>query len=86
MYRGGGCGCPNSCNISRITFASWAFKNSAPSSASAADAATNFSIEHVIIMFPLRKIGSPSFGKLPRKKYPPALLLAFVALNYDASK
>ena len=82
----GGCGCPSSCSISLITFASWAFKNSAPSSASAADAATSFSIKQVIIILPFKTMGSPSFGKLPRKKYPPARLLALAAVKYDASE
>ena len=82
----GGCGCPNSFNISLMTFASWALRNRAPSSASAADAATSFSIEHVVKIFPFNLIGSPSFGKLHKKKYPPALLRALAAVKYDASE
>ena len=37
-----GCGCPSSARTSRNTFASCAFRKSAPSSASAVDAATSF--------------------------------------------
>ena len=43
----GGCGCPSSARTSRKTFASCAFRKSAPSSASAADAATSLSMVHV---------------------------------------
>ena len=71
----GGCGCPSLCKIWRITLASWAFRNSAPSSASAADAATTFKMVQVIMILPLRKIGRPCFGKLSRGKYLPTLLL-----------
>ena len=69
-----------------MTFASCAFKNNAPNSASAADAATSFKMEHVVRIFPFNLIGSLSLGKLPRKKYPPALLRALAAVKYDASE
>jgi hypothetical protein len=50
--------------------ASFVFTNSAPSSASAADAATIFKVEHVIAMLPLSWIGSPSQDVLPMKNIP----------------
>ena len=53
----GGWGCPNSCSVKHITFACLVFNNSAPSSASAADAATHFKIEHMTCMAPLSLIG-----------------------------
>ena len=82
----GGWGWPNSFSINRMTFASCAFKNNAPNSASAADAATSFKMEHVVRIFPFSLIGSLSLSKLPRKKYPPALLRARAAVKYDAPK
>ena len=74
-----GCGWPNSVSIRRTTLASWALRNRAPSSALAAEAATSFRIEQVIMMLPLSLIGSPSVCKLQRKKNPPAQLGAFAA-------
>ena len=68
----GGCGYPNSSNVNCRIFASFAFKKSAPSSASAADAATFFSMEDVTCIEPLRNIGWLSFGLFSRKRYPPA--------------
>ena len=70
----GGCGCPSSSKVSRKIFASCAFKNSAPSSASAADAATHFSTVARERMAPFNLMGSPSRGNEPRKKCPPARL------------
>jgi hypothetical protein len=64
----GGCGWPSLARISRKTFASCAFKKSAPSSASAAEAAMSLRMVHVTWIAPLSLIGSPSGGKLPRKK------------------
>ena len=81
-----GCGWPNSCNVSRSIFACCALRNSAPNSASAADATTSFRMEHVMCIFPFRRIGCLFLGRLPRKKYPPARLLAFPADKYDASE
>ena len=40
----GGCSCPSSSRISQIVLPSWQFTKRAPSSASAADATTNFNI------------------------------------------
>ena len=64
-----------------MTLASCALRNSAPSSASAADAATSLRIVQVMWIAPLMMIGSASRGMLPRKKYPPARLLALGALR-----
>ena len=44
----GGCGCPSSNSVKRMILASCVFKNNAPNSASAADAATNLRIAHVM--------------------------------------
>jgi len=49
----------------------------APSSASAADDATNFRKVHKVSIAPLIFIGDPSFGSHPKKKYPAALLRVF---------
>ncbi len=54
--------------------ASCALRNSAPSSASVADAATSLRMVQVILIAPLMMIGLASHGKLPRKKYPPAMV------------
>ena len=64
----GGSGCPNYCNVQHINFACLVFKNSDPSSASAADAETHFEIEHMTCMAPLSLIGCPSIGIFPREK------------------
>ena len=76
----GGWGCPSSANVRRRTLASCAFRKRAPNSASAANAATSLSMVHVIWMAPFNLMGSPSQGRLPRKKYPPGL----EADRYDA--
>ena len=59
---------------------------SAPNSASAAEAATSFSIVHVMATLPLSLIFSPLRGTLPRKKYPPSLLLPRYAVSYESSE
>ena len=82
----GGCECPSSCNVNRSIFASRALRKSAPSSASAADAATSFRMAHVMCMLPLRRMGLFASGRLPRKKYPPARLRALPADRYEASE
>ena len=64
----GGCVCPSSLRIRRMTLASCALRNSAPSSASAADAATSLRIVQVMWIAPLMMIGAASRGMLPRKK------------------
>ena len=66
--------------------ASWVLMKSAPNSASAADAATSFSMVHVMAMLPLSLIFYPLRGMLPRKKYSSALLLPQDAVRYDASE
>ena len=66
--------------------ASRVLMKSAPNYASAADAATSFSMVHVTDMLPLSLIFSPLRGMLPRKKYPPALLMPRDAVRYDASE
>ena len=57
----------------------FAFRKSAPSSASADDAATNFSMCHRLSIASLRCMGCLSFGFHPRKKFPAARLLASLA-------
>ena len=44
----GGCGCPNAWSVIRNTLASCALRKRAPSSASAAEAATSLRIAHVM--------------------------------------
>ena len=53
----GGCGCPISCRMSLMILTSCALRNRAPSSASAAEAATSLRTEHRLRIAPLRKIG-----------------------------
>ncbi len=64
----GGCGCPSSSRTRCMTLASCALRNSAPSLASAADAATSLRIVQVMWIAPLMMIGMVSHGMLPRKK------------------
>ena len=61
-------------------------RNSAPSSALAADAATHFNMVHKVILAPLILMGQPSTGREPRKNIPPALLRALLNVMYNASK
>ena len=75
---------PSSWSISRMILAYWVLMKSAPNSASAEDAATSFSMVHVMAMLPLSLIFSPLRGTLPRKKFPPALLLPRDAVRYEA--
>ncbi len=82
----GGCGCPNSASIKRMTFAFCELRKRAPNSASAADATTSFKIAQVMRMFPFSWMGLLSCGKLPRKKLPPALLWPWEAVRYNASE
>ena len=72
----GGCGWPNSWRMIRMIFASCALRKRAPSSASAADAATILRIVQLTRMAPFNQIGESSRGSVPRKKYPPARLHA----------
>ena len=82
----GGWGWPSSWSIRRMIRASWVLMKSAPNSDSAADAATSFSMVHVMAMLPLSLMFSPLRGVLPKKKYPPALLMPRDAVRYDASE
>ena len=66
--------------------ASWVLMKSAPNSDSVADAATSFSMVHVMAMLQLSLILSPLRGMLPRKKYSPALLLPRDVLRYDSTE
>jgi hypothetical protein len=65
-----GCGCPRLCSVVRNIMQSWQLQNSAPSSASAADATTNFIICVLTWEASLSFIGCPSLGIDPMKKYP----------------
>ena len=69
-----------------MIFASLALRNSAPSSASAAEAATSLRIEQRTWTAPLSLIGWSSRGMSPRKKYPPARERALLALWNEASE
>ena len=82
----GGWGWPSSWSIRCMICASWVFMKSAPNYASTADAATSFSMVHVMAMLPLSLIFSALRGMLPSKKYPPALILHRDAVSYDASE
>ncbi len=64
----GGCGWQSSSSVRQKTLASCAFRNSAPSLASAVDAAMSLRMVHCTWIAPLSLMGSPSRGKLPRKK------------------
>ena len=76
QYMGvGGCGWPSSSSLSLMIFASFAFKNIAPNSASAADAATNLRIVQSVRIGPFSRMGCSSSGFHPRKKWPAARLL-----------
>ena len=54
----GGRGWPSSSNINQMTVASWELRNSAPNSASAANAAMSFKMEQVVKIFPFNLMGS----------------------------
>ena len=66
--------------------ASFMLRNNAPNSASAALAATKGRIVQRLWKAPLSRIGSSSFGREPRKKYPEARLRPFVTDKYEASE
>ena len=82
----GGCGCPISCKIKRNILVSLPLINKALNLASAADAATNFSIPHTTNIFPFNKVGFQSCGTSPMKYTPTALLLAPGSDKEDASE
>ena len=76
-----GCGWPILVSICLRYTASFAFKNNAPSSASAAKDITAFMIVAFVMIAPL--LGG-SWSLFDRKKCPPALLQAFFSLQYPA--
>ena len=82
----GGCGWPSSSSVSLMIFASFAFNNIAPNSASAADAATNLRILQSVRIGPFRRMGCLSSGSQPRKKWPAARLLESFAESYNVSE
>ena len=74
-----GCGCPISRKMSLVIVDYFKFRNSAPSSASAADAEKFLSIWHRVNIAPLRCMGCLSCGFHPRKKVPAARILESLA-------
>ena len=68
----GSCGWPSSSSVSLMIFAYFSFKNIAPNSASAADAATKFRIVQSVWIGPFRRMGRLLSGSQPRKKCPAA--------------
>ena len=73
-----GWGCPSSSRVSRKIIPSLQFWKIAPSSASVAEATTNWRMMHNVKNAPFNLIGSPSLGDPPMKKWPHARLCAFV--------
>jgi len=82
----GGCGCPISSSVSLKIVACLQLRNSAPNSASAADATTNRKIAHSVKNAPFNLMGFVGSAFHPMKKCPHALLCAFAADKYDASE
>ena len=80
-----GCGFPSSCKVSLVILASFAFRNSDPSSASADYAATNLIIRQSVNISPLRCMGCLPCVLRPRKKCLAAHLLGYLSGKYDAS-
>ena len=70
----GGWGWPSSWSIRRMIRAYQVLMKSAPNSASAVDAATSFSMVHVMAMLPLSLIFSQLRGTLPRLPCSPVLV------------
>ena len=62
-----GCLCPRSSRVSLKIIHSWQFRNSAPSSALAADGTTNCGIEHNVWNTLFSLMGFPSIGNKPMK-------------------
>jgi hypothetical protein len=81
-----GWGWPSSSRVSQKIIPSLQMRDRAPSSASATDATTKRSMVHSVKNCPFNLMGSPSFGSLPKKKWPHARLWAFVSERYDASE
>ena len=69
-------------NVSLIIFVSFSFKNNVPNSASAANAATHFSIWHMVKIAPLRWMGCLSCGVHQMKKCLADRLSESIADNY----
>ena len=63
-------GCPNSSKVSLVVFASFTLRKRAPSSASAADAATKRSMIQSTLIALSIIIGLPFWGMPPRKNSP----------------
>ena len=82
----GSCECPSLWGVNHSILALRVLRNSAPSSDSAADAATSLRMAQVMCMLPLRLMGLFAFGRLPLKKYPPTRLHGLPADRYDASE
>ena len=74
-----------SMRVRRVICASRVLRNKAPSSVSAAEAASSFRIAHAIVMLPLNPTRGLFRGTLPRKNYPLTRLLNLLAVRYDAS-
>ena len=72
-----GCGWPSYSNINLMIRPSCTHMHNAPSSTSAADAATNFRMVYMVKIDPFSLITFLSFGIHPRKKWPHTLLLHF---------
>ena len=79
-------GFSSSCKVILIILDYFLFRNSAPSSTSAADAATNFIIWHRVNIAPLRCMGCLSCGFHTRKKCPATRILEYLSDNYYASE
>ncbi len=82
----GGCGCPISSSVSLKIVACLQMRNNAPNSASAMEATTNRRIAHSVENAPFNLMGFVGSAFHPMKKCPHALLWAFAADKYDASK
>ena len=80
-----GCSCPSSCIVNLMLLTSFSFRNRAPCSSSASNAATNLSIWQSVNIAPLRWVGCLSCGFHPRNKFPAAPILASLADKYDPS-
>ena len=81
MDRCRGWGCPIFCKANQSRINSCVFKKSAPSSASAADAATCFKMLDTVCTAPLRDMGLLLTTFLPEKNFLPLYYEPFVCLN-----
>ena len=80
----GGCLCPISYRVILMILPSLVFMNNAASSASAADATTNFRIPHMMNIAPFNLIGLPFSDTLPINNSPAILLVARDSERYGA--